>query len=73
MDEKVISLKNVQRRAVRAALKRGHAVGPFTETTALTARGQKVAAAAAHCTECNGEIWALVNGETSVPRLCRSV
>ena len=72
MDDLRIPLKTIERRAASAATKRGHVAGPFEETSAPTARGETVAAGRSVCTKCGGTIWALANGETSVPRLCRS-
>ena len=71
MSEPSISLENVQRRAIRAAIARGHEPGPFEAAVAASSSGPQVPARRARCTRCGSEIWALSNGETSVGRLCR--
>lgn len=57
---------NVKRRLTTAALRRGHTPGPFGPFEDSPFSGGQISL----CTVCGGQLLALDNGETSVPRLC---
>jgi hypothetical protein len=65
------ALTGQERRASTEAVRRGHAPAGFVDVLTKDAHGKPIAGRSAHCANCGGEILAMANGETSVPRLCR--